>query len=99
MKRILLTGGTGYLGSHTALTLLVAGYEVVLFDNLATGHRSVVKRIQDLARTQVPLIEGDILDEALVKKVLVTEEIDGVVHFAGLKSLGGVSDTTVAILY
>ena len=88
MKRILLTGGTGYLGSHTALTLLAAGYEVVLFDNLATSHRSVVKRIQDLARTRVPFIEGDILDEALVKKVLVTEDIDGVVHFAGLKSVG-----------
>lgn len=60
----------------------------MLFDNFATSHRSVVKRIQDLARTRVPFIEGDILDEALVKKVLVTEDIDGVVHFAGLKSVG-----------
>lgn len=88
LKRILLTGGAGFIGSHTALSLFAAGYEVVLFDNFSTSSRSVVDRIRCVTGAQIPFIEGDILDETCLTKVLVVEKIDGVIHFAGLKSIG-----------
>ena len=88
LKRILLTGGAGFIGSHTALALFEAGYEVVLFDNLSTSSWSVVDRIRCFTRAQISFIEGDILDETLLENVLVVEKIDGVIHFAGLKSVG-----------
>ena len=88
LRRILLTGGTGFIGSHTAVALFEAGYDVVLFDNLSTSSRSVVERIRSVVGVRVPFIEGDILDETFLTNVLAAEKIDGVIHFAGLKSIG-----------
>lgn len=87
LKRILLTGGAGFIGSHTTLALFEAGFEVVLFDNLSTSYLSVVDRIRCVTGVQIRFIEGDILDETCLAKVLVSEKVDGVIHFAGLKSI------------
>lgn len=86
--KILLTGGAGYIGSHTAITLSLAGHEVVLLDNFCNSHRSVLSRINIILNKELPFIEGDILDTALLIEVLKKYEIDSIIHFAGLKSVG-----------
>ena len=85
---ILLTGGTGYIASHTAITLLEAGEPVVLFDNLCNSRREVVARLEELAGKPVPFVEGDVRDQRLVQKTLEDQGCDAVVHFAGLKAVG-----------
>ena len=85
---ILLTGGTGYIGSHTAVTLLEAGQQVVLLDNLCNSRRDVVARIGEIAGKAPPFIEGDVRDTALVRKTLEDHGCDSVIHFAGLKAVG-----------
>jgi UDP-glucose 4-epimerase len=85
---ILLTGGAGYIGSHTAVVLSQAGHEVVLLDNFCNSRRSVLERLAKILGKAVPCVEGDVRDTALVKKVLHDYKIDAVIHFAGLKSVG-----------
>lgn len=85
---ILLTGGTGYIGSHTAVTLLEAGQKVVLFDNLSNSRLDVVARIEQITGQAVPFIEGDIRDTKLLQKTLQEHGCDSVLHFAGLKAVG-----------
>lgn len=86
--KILLTGGMGFIGSHTAVVLQEAGHIPVLFDNLSNAAPSVVERIERITRHAPKFIEGDIRDGALLEKVLREEAIDAVIHFAGLKSVG-----------
>ena len=86
--KILLTGGTGYIGSHTAVALCAQGHSVVLLDNLANSRASVAESIEQITGTAVPFVQGDIRDTANVESVLVENQIDAVIHFAGLKAVG-----------
>lgn len=86
-KKILLTGATGYIGSHTWCVLLAAGYEVVGLDNLCNSSAKVVGRIARIAQTTPCFVEGDVRDEVVLGKIFVQHKIDAVVHFAALKSV------------
>ncbi|HTH95324.1 MAG TPA: SDR family NAD(P)-dependent oxidoreductase, partial [Rhodocyclaceae bacterium] len=85
---ILLTGGTGYIGSHTAVALAQSGHDIVLFDNLSNSDISVVERVSRITGKPVPFVQGDVRDTALLREVLKTHGIHAVVHFAGLKAVG-----------
>jgi UDP-glucose 4-epimerase len=85
---ILLTGGTGYIGSHTAAVLTEAGYEVVLLDNLSNSRRDAVERLRQITGRTLPFIEADVRDRAAVAKVLRDYACSAVIHFAGLKAVG-----------
>ena len=85
---ILLTGGTGYIGSHTAVTLIEAGHNVVLFDNLSNSDASVLGRLEKILNKKITFIEGDIRDTELLSKTLKEHKIEAVMHFAGLKAVG-----------
>lgn len=85
---ILLTGGAGYIGSHTAVVLSQAGYEVVLLDNFCNSKKSVLERLQKILGKPLPCVEGDVRDTVLVTKSLQDYKIDAVIHFAGLKAVG-----------
>ena len=85
---ILVTGGAGYIGSHTCIELMKAGYDVVVVDNLYNSKREALKRTAELSGKQVPFYECDIRDKAGLSKVFSEEKIDAVIHFAGLKAVG-----------
>jgi UDP-glucose 4-epimerase len=85
---ILLTGGTGYIGSHTAVALTEAGHRVVLYDNLSNSKRSVVDRLGTILGAAPTFVEGDIRDAARLEAALREHAIEAVVHFAGLKAVG-----------
>lgn len=85
---ILLTGGLGYIGSHTAVTLTEAGHKVILLDNLSNSSLDVLDCLQRIAHRPFSFIEGDVRDAPLLKKTLADYHIDSVVHFAGLKAVG-----------
>ncbi len=88
MPTILLTGGTGYIGSHTCVELIGAGYRTVLLDNLCNSSPVVVDRIAKITGTRPAFVEGDVRDRALLDRVFAEHPIDAVVHFAGLKAVG-----------
>src|SRR3954462_7721771 len=88
MPTALLTGGTGYIGSHTCVELVRAGFEVILYANLCNSSPVVVDRIADITGLRPTFIEGDIRDRAALDRVLGKSTIDVVVHFAGLKAVG-----------
>lgn len=85
---ILLTGGAGYIGSHTAVALIDAGHRVVIYDNLCNCSISTIDRIEKIANKKVDFIRGDIRDAELLKLTLARYSIDAVIHFAGLKAVG-----------
>lgn len=85
---ILLTGGTGYIGSHTAVALTKAGHAVTLLDNLCNSSVSVVDRITEIVGKRLPFVDCDVRDTAGVQEILKAHSIDAVVHFAGLKAVG-----------
>lgn len=85
---ILITGGTGYIGSHTAIEFMNAGYKVVLLDNLSNSSEKVLARIQALCGPNFYFINGDIRNESCLDQIFQTHKIDGVIHFAGLKAVG-----------
>ena len=85
---VLVTGGAGFIGSHTVVELLQADYEVVIIDNFSNSSPLVLSRIEGIAGKRPLLIEGDIRDRALLDDVFKQHEIDAVVHFAGLKAVG-----------
>lgn len=86
-KRVLITGGTGYIGSHTAVELIEAGYEVVILDNLFNSKIEVLERIGKIADV-VPFYKVDLMDAEAVNKVFEKGKFDTVIHFAGLKAVG-----------
>ena len=86
--RILVTGGPGYIGSHTCIELLKNGYEVVIIDNLINSKESVVGKIEKLSGKSVKFYKCDILDEEGMDRVFSEQKIDAVIHFAGLKAVG-----------
>ncbi len=86
--QILLTGGMGFIGSHTAVALLNEGHDVVLYDNLSNADPSVAERIREITGKTPAFVEGDIRDEALLEQTLRGFKVDAVIHFAGLKAVG-----------
>lgn len=85
---VLVTGGTGYIGSHTVVELINAGYDVVIIDNLVNSSRNVLGRIEKITGKKVKFYECDIRDSAMLDTVFNNESIDVVIHFAGLKAVG-----------
>ena len=88
MAKILITGGAGYIGSHTALELLEEGYEVVIYDNLSNSSRESVKRVEELTGKSLKFYEGDVLDADALEAMFQAEGIDAVIHCAALKAVG-----------
>ena len=85
---VLVTGGAGYIGSHTCLELLNEGYGVIVIDNLCNSNPKSLERVQELTGKSLTFYEGDVRDEALLKKIFEAHEIGCVIHFAGLKAVG-----------
>ena len=85
---ILVTGGAGYIGSHTCVELLNAGYGVVVVDNLCNSNPKSLERVEALTGKKVKFYEGDVRDEALMRKIFQENELSAVIHFAGLKAVG-----------
>ena len=86
--KILVTGGAGYIGSHTTVELLQKGYEVVVIDNYYNSCKKAVERVEEITGKSVALYEGDVRDQALLRKIFTEHQIDWVIHFAGLKAVG-----------
>ncbi|WP_019602642.1 UDP-glucose 4-epimerase GalE [Teredinibacter turnerae] len=85
---ILVTGGAGYIGTHTCIELLSAGYEVVVVDNLCNSKREALKRVEEVSGKKVTFIQGDVTDKAVLRDIFSEYSIDAVIHFAGLKAVG-----------
>ena len=85
---VLVTGGAGYIGSHTCVELLNEGYGVVVVDNLCNSNAESLNRVEELTGKTVKFYEGDVRDEALLKKIFAENELGCVIHFAGLKAVG-----------
>ncbi|MGN5765822.1 UDP-glucose 4-epimerase GalE [Acinetobacter calcoaceticus] len=88
MAKILVTGGAGYIGSHTCVELLDAGHEVVVFDNLSNSSEEALRRVEKLAHKNLVFIQGDIRHPHELDPVFQNHQIDAVIHFAGLKAVG-----------
>lgn len=88
MANILITGGAGYIGSHIAVELLEENYKVVVLDNLYNASKISLEKVKEITGKDLAFYEGDILDKDLVKKVLLDEKIDVVIHCAALKAVG-----------
>ena len=86
--KVLVTGGAGYIGSHAVLELLGAGYRVVVLDNLGNSSAESLRRVAELSGKPAPLVVGDIRDRRLVRDLLAREQVQAVLHFAGLKAVG-----------
>ncbi|MBF9000096.1 UDP-glucose 4-epimerase GalE [Vibrio nitrifigilis] len=86
--KVLVTGGMGYIGSHTCVQMIEAGITPVIIDNLCNAKREVLNRIKNLTQTTPVFYEGDVRDETLLDRVFSEQKIDSVVHFAGLKAVG-----------
>ena len=85
---VLVTGGAGYIGSHTCVELLENGYGVVVIDNLVNANPVSLKRVEQITGKSVKFYEGDVRDEALLRKIFAENDISCVIHFAGLKAVG-----------
>ena len=86
--KVLLTGGAGYIGSHTAVECLAAGHEVVVFDNLSNSSVKSLERVAQIAGRPVAFVQDDIRDRAALRALFAAHAVDAVVHFAGLKAVG-----------
>ncbi|MDA7720331.1 UDP-glucose 4-epimerase GalE [Alphaproteobacteria bacterium] len=87
MKRLLVTGGSGFIGSHTVVELIQKGYEVVIFDNLTNSSPVVLDRISKITKMPVEFVKGDLRDKCIVNDVFEKYNFDAVLHFAGLKAV------------
>ena len=87
-NKILVTGGAGYIGSHTCIALHQAGYDVVVYDNLSNSSIEAINRVSKLTGQPIEFIEGDIRDAELLRQVFTEHQFFGVIHFAGLKAVG-----------
>ncbi len=85
---ILVTGGAGYIGSHTSIELLNAGYDIVIVDNLSNSKLEVIKRIREITERDFRFYQVDLLDKPALSAVFMDNQIDAVIHFAGLKAVG-----------
>ena len=88
MSTLLVTGGAGYIGSHTCVELLAQGYQVVVLDNLSNSNKESMQRVQDIANKSLDFVQGDIRDRACLKAIFKKYDISSVIHFAGFKAVG-----------
>ena len=88
MKTTLVTGGAGYIGSHTLIELINNNFEVVVIDNLANSSRESLRRVEQITEHEIPFIEADVRDQSVLDDIFTTYSIDSVIHFAGLKAVG-----------
>ena len=86
--RILVTGGAGFIGSHTCVELLDAGYEVTVIDNLYNSSEKAIERVKQISGKDLDFVEGDILDKDCLDRIFESQKIEAVIHFAGLKAVG-----------
>ena len=85
---VLVTGGAGYIGSHTCVELIEAGHTPIVIDNLSNSNPESLRRVAEITGKTIEFIEGDVRDEALLEKIFAEHEISCVIHFAGLKAVG-----------
>lgn len=85
---VFVTGGTGFIGSHTVISLLQSGFDVVILDNLCNSSAKILPRLQQISGKSVPFYEGDIRDREVLRRIFAEHDIDSVIHFAGLKAVG-----------
>ena len=86
--KVLVTGGMGYIGSHTCVQMIEAGLEPIILDNLCNSKEAVLERVETLAGTKPTFYQGDIRDREILDQVFSEHEISSVIHFAGLKAVG-----------
>ena len=86
--KILVTGGAGYIASHTNVALLNAGYEVVAVDNFSNSNIDAVRNVEKITGKTITFYEGDVCDKDILEKIFSENEIYAVIHFAGLKAVG-----------
>ena len=86
--KILVTGGVGYIGTHTCIELIEAGYEVVVIDNLCNSSLEALKRVESITQCNIPFYQADVRDKVALIQIFEQHAIDGVIHFAGLKAVG-----------
>lgn len=86
--KILVTGGAGYIGSHTCVELIEAGYDIVVVDNLCNSSIESLARVESITNTQIAFYRADVRDKATMREIFTQHAIDGVIHFAGLKAVG-----------
>jgi len=87
-RNILVTGGAGYIGSHTTILLIQAGYTIIIFDNFSNSSKESIKRVEKIVGKSITTVEGDIRNREDLQKVFQIHSIDAVIHFAGLKAVG-----------
>lgn len=87
MKRILVTGGAGFIGSHTVVELINSGFEPVIVDNFSNSKKSVISQIEKITKQPVLFFEHNYSDERFLKKLVKEQNIDGVIHFAAFKAV------------
>ena len=88
MKTTLVTGGAGYIGSHTLIELINNNFEVVVIDNLANSSHESLRRVEQITGHEIPFVEADVRDQSVLDDIFTTYSIDSVIHFAGLKAVG-----------
>ena len=86
--KILVTGGTGYIGSHTVVELLNNNYEVVVIDNFSNSKKDVIEKIKTITKKDFKFYEGDVCDKQILNKIFSENQINAVIHFAGYKAVG-----------
>jgi UDP-glucose 4-epimerase len=94
--KVLVTGGAGYIGSHTCVELLAAGHELVVVDNLSNSKPAALERVQQLSGRSLHFVQADLRDTAALRQVFAEQPIDAVIHFAGLKAVGESSEMPLA---
>lgn len=87
-KKILVTGGAGYIGSHTVVSLIENGFEVLILDNFSNSHLESIRRVEQITDTSIDFLKADVVDEAAMRSVFDEHDFHAVVHFAGLKAVG-----------
>ena len=85
---ILVTGGAGYIGSHTLIELDKAGFDFIVLDNLSNSSQEAIRRVEKIINKKIPFVKGDIRDKELLREIFKENKIDSVIHFAGLKAVG-----------
>ena len=88
MKKILITGGAGYIGSHTAVEVLQAGYDIIVVDDFSNSKPKAIDNIKEITKKDFQFYEGNICDKQLLVKIFEENQIDAVIHFAGYKAVG-----------